>query len=316
MGVCDIRHGSLCAVLGTHNRILRGSYAVTYALTETIEKLLGPLHGYGVNAMATCPFHEDRTPSLSIHQDEGLWMCHQCGERGDLQYLANRLGEDLGQDFYLDRAIRSVTEIPPHEINFGPLANSLYDAGISQGRGDTAIRNFLSNRGIRIDARHQFWLGWNGSHISFPYWDTDERKRGFCHGIKYRDVAGRKTMEPGSKRAIYNVEDIRGNPRILVCEGESDTILAWSRLTGSDWKVCGIPGATVSRQQWDLWALDFLFAEEVLVAFDADEAGDKGAETALAGLGPKATRLRPDEGLDLTQHVQKNGALPGGIDRK
>ncbi|WP_263729929.1 CHC2 zinc finger domain-containing protein [Cellulomonas sp. SG140] len=33
--------------------------------------------------MVSCPFHEDRTPSLSIRLDRGLWNCKSCGRAGD-----------------------------------------------------------------------------------------------------------------------------------------------------------------------------------------------------------------------------------------
>lgn len=289
---------------------------MTYALTETIQTLLGELHGSGVNAMAFCPFHDNtNTPALSIHQDEGVWQCFGCGERGDLELLARKLGQSLDQEFYWDRAIRSVKEIPPRDINFGPLANRLYNAGLETPSGNTAIRNFLRNRLLPVDARHHFWLGWNAGRISFPYWDTDARKLGTCYGIKYRDVQGHKSMEPGSKRAIYNVEDIRGAAKVVICEGESDTITAWSRLHSTEWRVCGIPGASVSTKQWENWALDFLFARDILIAYDADEAGDLGAAKAIEVLGEKARRLRPEEGLDLSKHYLKYGELPDGLDK-
>ncbi|MFJ1932600.1 CHC2 zinc finger domain-containing protein [Kitasatospora sp. NPDC088160] len=33
--------------------------------------------------MAPCPFHDDRTPSLSYNLDRQVWKCHSCGEGGD-----------------------------------------------------------------------------------------------------------------------------------------------------------------------------------------------------------------------------------------
>lgn len=290
---------------------------MTYALTETIEQLLGQqLQGRSVNAMVFCPFHDNTdTPALSIHQEEGVWQCFGCGERGGLDYLANKLGQSLGNDFYLDRAIRSVREVPPLEINFASLANVLYERGVNEPAGDAAIRHFASTRGFVVDARHHFWLGWDGNRISFPYWDDDNRKRGTVHGIKYRDASGHKTMEEGSRWGVYNVEQVRGAAKVVVCEGESDTILAWSRLAGSEWRVCGTPGAGASRKQWENWALDFLFARDILISYDADEAGDRGSETAISVLGSKAIRLRPAEGLDLTTHYQQYGELPDGLDK-
>jgi hypothetical protein len=37
----------------------------------------------GREYVARCPFHEDRTPSLSLSPDKGLWHCFSCGRGGD-----------------------------------------------------------------------------------------------------------------------------------------------------------------------------------------------------------------------------------------
>lgn len=31
-----------------------------------------------------CPFHDDKTPSLSINTAHGGYKCHACGEQGDM----------------------------------------------------------------------------------------------------------------------------------------------------------------------------------------------------------------------------------------
>ncbi len=289
-----------------------------FALTETIQELLGELRGVGsINAMAHCPLHEDRHPSLSINQEEGLWKCHSCGATGDLEKLARIVGEDLPQQFYWDRAITRASKLPVPEHNFSVLANHLYDRGLNEPAGDTAIRNYLRNRGISHDTRHHFWMGWDGSRISFPYWRNDSRRRNdaSCVGIKYRDVAGNKTAESGTKRDLYNVEEVSGAARIVVCEGESDTQAVWDWARGKDWAVCGSPGASVSEQQWQQWAIEFLWAHDIVIAFDADEAGDKGAAIALKVLGEKARRFRPDEGTrgrDMVDHLLKHKGLDLG----
>ncbi len=280
-----------------------------YALTEVLNSLLGEKSGYGINAMYRCPLHVDNTPSLSAHQEDGVWLCHSCGERGDLQHLANLVGKDLGSDILWDMAIRSVKEVPPLERNFAPLANALYERGVADKEGDAIIRKFLEDRGIRSDARHHFWIGWDGKRMSFPYWSDDSRKKGSVTAIKYRDIHGRKSSETGSRRSIYNVEEVRGAGRVIICEGESDTMLAWS-IKPRGYEVCGVPGASVARGQWEIWALEFLFAEKILIAFDADEAGDKGAALGMSILGDKAMRIRPDDGLDITDHYRVHGGLP------
>jgi len=37
----------------------------------------------GREYVARCPFHEDRTPSLSLSPTKGLWHCFSCGRGGD-----------------------------------------------------------------------------------------------------------------------------------------------------------------------------------------------------------------------------------------
>ena len=284
---------------------------MTYALTDLIDQMVGPLQNpRSVNAMASCPLHEDRTPSLSIHQESGVWKCHSCGASGGIDKLARITGEELDPSFYWDRAIRSVTEVPPVEHNFSALANKLYYNGL-EGDGLRAITSYMGNRHIGIDAHHHFWMGWNAGRISLPYWVDDARKQGTCTAIKYRDRAGKKSYEPGGRWGIYNVEEIRGADRVLICEGESDTHVAWSNIKG--YKVCGIPGASASVVQWESWALDLLWASEILIALDADEAGDKGADRAISILGTKSRRLRPADGMDLTQHYLTHGSFPDGI---
>lgn len=45
-----------------------------------------------------CPFHDDRTPSLSIRDDIGLFYCFGCGAKGDvIEYVKLREGVDFNQ---------------------------------------------------------------------------------------------------------------------------------------------------------------------------------------------------------------------------
>jgi DNA primase len=49
----------------------------------------------GKEWVVRCPFHDDRTPSLSINQSKGVWHCFSCGSGGDVISLiqgVKRLG--------------------------------------------------------------------------------------------------------------------------------------------------------------------------------------------------------------------------------
>ena len=45
----------------------------------------------GTSWMGNCPFHEDKTPSLSVNQEKGLYNCFGCGESGDVFNLVMRV---------------------------------------------------------------------------------------------------------------------------------------------------------------------------------------------------------------------------------
>ena len=68
----------------------------------------------GRSVMAVCPFHEEKTPSMSVDRVRGLYHCFGCGEGGDvfsfvektqgvdfpdaLEILARKAGITLVQD--------------------------------------------------------------------------------------------------------------------------------------------------------------------------------------------------------------------------
>lgn len=282
-----------------------------YELTDTISELLGvPVKERSVNAMVPCPFHEDRHPSFSIHLNEGMWYCFSCGEKGGLTRLFRLLGEEMSDSLRHDRLIRSLDREPERRRDFSPIANrqilALREKGTSS-RGQVLLRGYLESRPIRRHIALAHGVGYSEEHdaLSFPYLDDDR-----VTGIKYRRADGSKGSETGSHFGIFAIENARGKQCALVAEGESDTLAAASWLEEAPKiGVCGLSGAQHDARTWELWALDFLFAERVYLALDADEAGDSGFETAKSVLGDKAYRLRPTHGKDLSEHIAAGGTL-------
>lgn len=52
-------------------------------------------HYDGKGAHACCPFHDDKTPSLSISLEHNTYHCHACGERGDAVDALMYQGKDF-----------------------------------------------------------------------------------------------------------------------------------------------------------------------------------------------------------------------------
>lgn len=282
-----------------------------YALTEVISDLLEvQVRETREDALVRCPFHDDRHASLSINLENGWWICFACGARGGIQSLATRMNREvndaeLALKMY-EGTSRSILEEPK---DFSALAKTLRSNLYTQ-RPEDVVR-FIQSR--RLDARvlKHFGIGWDGANIAFPYYDEDT-----VFAIKYRHFNGHKFAETGSRRGIYNVNDVRFKKYVILCEGESDTLAVWSQLTSNYVSdivehigVGGIPGVAASRSTWELWALDLLWAKQVFVAYDADEAGDEGTKLPMDALQGKGVRIRPTLGKDMTDHFVAGGSL-------
>lgn len=280
-----------------------------YALTDVVEELLGhPVPERSQNAMVKCPFHGDEHASMSIDLDRGLWVCFGCGEKGGLNRLSRMLDKEVNEGEVLIRSLNVALdrgyESPP---DFTDLAHNLHAQAMLHK--PLALVKYFLDRRLHGSVMTKFTIGWDPGHqrISMPYFEDE-----VAVAIKYRYADGAKGNEAGGKRYIYNVNDIRsGAQAAILCEGESDVHATYSQALKEDLNivVVGFPGASASRANWELYALEFLWVEKVYVAYDADEAGDKGAEIPLAVLGDKAVRVRPTKGKDMTDHFLRDGTL-------
>lgn len=280
-----------------------------YALTDVVEELLGhPVPERSQNAMVKCPFHGDEHASMSIDLDRGLWVCFGCGEKGGLNRLSRMLDKEVNEGEVLIRSLNVALdrgyESPP---DFTDLAHNLHAQAMLHK--PLALVKYFLDRRLHGSVMTKFTIGWDPGHqrIAMPYFEDE-----VAVAIKYRYADGAKGNEAGGKRYIYNVNDIRsGAQAAILCEGESDVHATYSQALKEDLNivVVGFPGASASRANWELYALEFLWVEKVYVAYDADEAGDKGAEIPLAVLGDKAVRVRPTKGKDMTDHFLRDGTL-------
>lgn len=284
-----------------------------FAMTEEFERLLGhPIVERGQNAMVRCPFHHDDSPSMSVDLDRGLWVCFGCGEKGSVFSLAHRLNEEIDETALLLRAYEAAAASPYYvdPPDFAAQAAEYHQRAWREQ--SPAVVRYILSKGLSPKVFRHFKLGWNGKAISMPYY-TDER----VSLIRYRGVDGFKWSEAGGSRILYNVNDVRATPVVILCEGESDTHRLWSEFDRSEslWHnvgIAGVPGVgkgQPSRPTWELWLLEVMWAKRVYIAFDADDAGDNGAVIPLSILGDKGVRLRPTQGKDICLHFENGGTL-------
>lgn len=209
-----------------------------------------------------------------------------------LQYLDSRgLGNmELIERFRLGYANRTLAY---------RLAPKQYKAGAES-------RAALQRVGILRDSGHEHL---NGS-IVIPLFQADES--GTRHVV---GAYGRKVLEnlpagtpkhlylPGPHRGVLNREGIEGAKEVILCEALLDALTFWSAGYRNVTSCHGVHGITDEI----LAALKSCGTERVLIAFDRDEAGDRGAETVakqLQAAGLDAFRLLFPKGEDANSYAR------------
>jgi DNA primase len=180
------------------------------------------------------------------------------------------------------------------------LAPKQYKAGAD-------LRTALQRVGILRDSGHEHL---NGS-IVVPLF-------GECEGDSPAPVVGaygRKVLDnlragtpkhlylPGPHRGVFNREDLAGQPEIILCEALIDALTFWAAGYRNVTSCYGVNGMTDEL----LAALKTCGAQRILIAFDRDEAGDRGAEAVAKRLiaeGLDCFRLLFPKGMDANEYAR------------
>jgi 5S rRNA maturation endonuclease (ribonuclease M5) len=276
------------------------------------------LKRHGALLQGKCPFHHEQNgEALTVYEQENRWHCFgKCAAGGDViravelldgldfKAACERLGGRLPED-----ALPARSELPKkpkiealtaEQVTMQATAAKALGADAGRCAGIAKRRGWLAEtvRVLALDA-----------HLG-----THEGKLGFIypHGLKLRwqDAAGERRIAWafGSNGELWRQDrlDVPEVRRVYVCEGETDGISLIDCGIEADGTVAvvAIPGASCWRQEWNA-----LFAgRDVLVATDADEAGEKAATritAALTGTAARVLRLNP---LALLPEDRRKGA--------
>jgi DNA primase len=107
---------------------------------------------------------------------------------------------------------------------------------------------------------------------------------------------------PGPHRGVFNREGLDGQPEIILCEALIDAMTFWAAGYRNVTSCYGVNGMTEEL----LGALKSCGAQRILIAFDRDEAGDRGAEALskqLTAEGLDCFRLLFPKGMDANAYA-------------
>lgn len=263
--------------------------------------------------------NEVRFPCPSCRADEGfslnlltgLWVCMRasCGERGNLYRLKVLRGDAL----HVERPRPDLTPPPPAKLPppaQKPSVTRWHEALVSADEA-SAAREYLMSRGIRDDCWAFAKLGWmrhrrdgtepdcQNGWIVIPYPYPEDRSR--CGCVKLRAVPpepmGKKGRRqrydrlPGGRNLLYAPCGLDPKKTLVLAGGELDALSVVQTVLDAypeGWNVV----ATGGEAAWDEeWADLLETCEDVVVAYDADRGGRKGAEKVANALGRHRCRV-------------------------
>jgi twinkle protein len=220
--------------------------------------------------------------SLSVRltgDKAGVWKDFQSGESGDLLDLwAACRGQSMAEAIKDAKAYLGVHETPQKEAKTfkRPAKPHCYTP-------KSRVREWLNSRGIEDRTIEAFKVAEQEQggkvYAVFPY-----LRDGELVNVKYRNPDDKRDMrqEGGAEPCLYGWHLIEPRTRVVaICEGEIDAMTLWQ---------AGIPALSVNagagNHQWieNDWERMERFSE-ILVAFDSDEAGEKGAKEVIRRLG-------------------------------
>lgn len=180
----------------------------------------------GRNMMAVCPFHQEKTASMSVDVARGLYYCHGCHAKGDvftfvqetqgltfpeaLEWLASRAGITLEED----PAAKRMRGRRQRLIEAVADAVDFYHRTLMKSDEAGAARAYLRSRGYESDTVADFKLGY-----------APERGDTLVRELRARNVGERAMLDAGlarrgrnglydyfRDRVLFPTYDVRGDP--------------------------------------------------------------------------------------------------------
>lgn len=240
---------------------------------------------------ARCPYkqnhkHGDSTPSFGINVARGLYYCHGCGEKGNIEKLAGVLRVGIEEDppdlDDLDKTIDALLNGYDDDSEVRRKPESWLDTFTSDM--ETVYGYWCDVRGIAEQVVDDFRLGFDKSKnaATIPIRDFYGHPLGVIRRSLDKNAKPRYRYPRGFKitEHLWGAHAVKGESTVAVVEGSVDALANWS---------VGIPsvallGSRISDHQVHL--LNKISPSEIVVMTDRDKAGrlaSKRVEEAMSG---------------------------------
>jgi phage/plasmid primase-like uncharacterized protein len=284
-----------------------------------------------------CPFCGG-TDRFRLQPARGLWWCRQCSPddrwQDAIAFVMKRDGVDFreacarlgnGTPLEVSTTVDKPKPVPqtvtPPSVEWQATAEQIVaecEAAL-WGVGAVHARTYLAERGLNADTACAWRLGFNprdrkiagqwveaGIIIPWLYegavWNLKVRRRQPKNGQRYTSVAGGRPL-------IYGAHTLDQHDIAVQTEGELDAVLVhqYARDVVSVFTL-GSALANLPAQ-----AIPYLLPlRRILLAYDADQTGERGA-AKMAAISRRMVRITPPVGKDIGEFWKAGGDVRGWI---
>lgn len=229
----------------------------------------------GSGYAALCPFHNERTASFKIKNEDKSYKCFGCGKSGDVFSLVKET-----KNISFIEAVKQVAQHYNFELD---QSNKVYVKPIQRlEKIDAKYIEYFESRGISNNTLLRFnitqsveWMpkaNKETTAICFNYYRNNE-----LVNIKYRAAQKDFKLEKDAELIFYNIDSIKDEDTCIIVEGEIDCL---SMYEAGIYNVVSVPNGAAIKGNINLKYLDNCFEyfhdkQKIIIAVDSDEAGER-----------------------------------------
>lgn len=242
----------------------------------------------GVDYVACCPFHDEKTPSFSVSPAKNIYKCFGCGKSGDgitwlmehekmnyieaLKWIAaknNIFFEEVGTRKTIAKPTPRVEKLSLETIEWFEKHRSISNNTLLRF-GVTECNEWMPKAQAEVKT------------ICFNYFKNEQ-----LVNIKYRAKGKDFKLSKDAELVFYNIDSIKGEDTVYITEGEID---AMSLYEAGIYNVISVPNGASVKGVTRLEYLDncwqyFVNIKKVVLVVDNDTAGEKLKEELARRLG-------------------------------
>ena len=249
------------------------------------------------NNRASCPFHEDDTPSFIWNPRTKYFKCFGCSRvYSILDYLVDVKGsykEAVNELFKMAHMEYDLYNYKPFDADrIDWFKNYVYPHPEKEPTEEHVIK-YLHNRGISKETIEYAGVKEDKyGNVAFEHRDLDGKLLCTKYHVSHKLKDGEKKFwwqkDSSHVPILYNVMKLDYTKPLLIVEGHWDCLAC---IEAGYTNVCSIPDGA-NNPQWIEFNYDFLENfDSIILWFDNDEAGKSGIQKTLSRIGEYRCKL-------------------------